>query len=154
MKIDPKYIVDESNRKIAVQLDMKTFEKIEEILENYGLVQLMSSEDSKETLDLDQARSYYKSLEKAEWMLFIKRNFSSSLRKYHPPREIKIEKFAFEDLPVARSIAELGVIEKMQGYDAFYKARFGSYRIGIKTEGDHVILKVVMDRKEIYKFFP
>jgi hypothetical protein len=66
MKIDPKYIVDESNRKIAVQLDIKTFEKIEEILENYGLVQLMSSEDSKETLDLDQARSYYNSLEKAE----------------------------------------------------------------------------------------
>ena len=66
MKIDPKFIVDESNRKIAVQLDMKTFEKIEEILENYGLVQFMSSEDSEETLDLDQARSYYKSLEKAE----------------------------------------------------------------------------------------
>ena len=66
MKIDPKYIVDESNRKIAVQLDMKTFEKIEEILENYGLVQFMLSEDSEETLDLDQARSYYKSLEKTE----------------------------------------------------------------------------------------
>jgi hypothetical protein len=66
MKIDPKYIVDESNRKIAVQLDMKTFKKIEEILENYGLVQFMSSEDSEEMLDLDQARSYYKSLEKTE----------------------------------------------------------------------------------------
>jgi hypothetical protein len=66
MKIDPKYIVAESNRKIAVQIDIKTFEKIEEILENYGLMQFMSSEDSEEALDLDQARSYYKSLEYAE----------------------------------------------------------------------------------------
>ena len=66
MQIDRKYIVDENNRKVAVQLDMETFEKIEEVLENYGLAQFMLSEDSEEALDLDQARSYYKSLEKAE----------------------------------------------------------------------------------------
>ena len=83
-----------------------------------------------------------------------KKKFLKQLAQIPSTMRIKIEKFAFEDLPIAHSIAELGVIEKMQGYDSFYKARFGSYRIGIKTEGDHVILKVVMDRKEIYKFFP
>ncbi len=66
MQIDRKYIVDESNRKIAVQLDMETFEKIEEVLENYGLVQFMLSEESEEVLDFDQAKLYYKNLGKAE----------------------------------------------------------------------------------------
>lgn len=66
----------------------------------------------------------------------------------------KIEKFAFEDLPNANSIAEMGKIEKMKGYSGFYKARFGSYRVGIKLEQDTLILKVVMDGKEIYKLFP
>lgn len=35
MEIKRKYIIDERNRAVAVQLDIKTFEKIEETLENY-----------------------------------------------------------------------------------------------------------------------
>jgi len=42
----------------------------------------------------------------------------------------------------------------MQGYRGFYKIRFGSYRVGMKLEGDTLILQVVMDRKNIYQFFP
>jgi mRNA interferase RelE/StbE len=66
----------------------------------------------------------------------------------------KIEKFAFEELPNAASMAETGKIERMQGYGGYYKARFGSHRVGIKVENGTLILQVVMDRKEIYKFFP
>ena len=65
MKINPNYIVDEHNRKIAVQLDIKTFEKIEEIFENYALYHLMQEEDcDDETLDLESAKEYFKTLEK------------------------------------------------------------------------------------------
>lgn len=38
MQIKRQYIVDESNCKAAVQLDIETFVKIEETLENYGLI--------------------------------------------------------------------------------------------------------------------
>jgi predicted esterase YcpF (UPF0227 family) len=57
--------VDEHNRRIAVQIDIEAFEKIEEILENYALVQLMK-ENEDETLDTKQAKAYYKTLEKAD----------------------------------------------------------------------------------------
>lgn len=72
------------------------------------------------------------------------------------PSEIrkKIETFAFQELPGAASIGETGKIEKMQGYSGYYKARFGSYRVGIRLETGVVTLMVVMDRKEVYKFFP
>lgn len=60
MEIERKYIVDESNRKVAVQLDIKTFEKIEEVLEIYGLIQLIrDAEEQNETLDFNQAKIYY-----------------------------------------------------------------------------------------------
>ena len=39
VNIERRYIVDENNRKIAVQLDIETFEKIETILENQALYQ-------------------------------------------------------------------------------------------------------------------
>ena len=43
--INKRYIVDEQNRKIAVQIPIETFEKLEEILENYALVQLMEEDE-------------------------------------------------------------------------------------------------------------
>ena len=50
-----KYVVDDKNHKVAVQLDIETFEKIEEVLENYGLVQLMSDEEEDEVFDINKA---------------------------------------------------------------------------------------------------
>ncbi len=64
-EIDKQYIVDEQNRRIAVQIPIETFEKMEEILENYALVQLMDEDDSERTLDVKNAKSYYAQLEKA-----------------------------------------------------------------------------------------
>lgn len=66
----------------------------------------------------------------------------------------KIEQFVFAELVSVSSISQVGKIEKMQGYDGFYKIRFGDYRIGLQIENGTVILKTVMHRKEIYKFFP
>lgn len=64
MQIKRQYIVDESNRKVAVQLDIETFEKIEETLENYGLIRLMEAEEpDDEVFNLEQAQSYYRTLE-------------------------------------------------------------------------------------------
>ena len=64
-EIKRKYIVDENNRKIAVQLDLETFNKIEEVLENYALVQLIRENEDDEALNLDEAKSYYQKLDKA-----------------------------------------------------------------------------------------
>jgi RelB Antitoxin alpha helical domain len=61
-----KYVVDEKNRRIAVQIDIETFEKIEEALENYGLARIMEVSEQDEALNLADAESYYKTLEKAD----------------------------------------------------------------------------------------
>jgi len=62
--INKQYIVDEQNRKIAVQIPIGTFEKIEEILENYALVQLMKENEGEKTLGIAEAKAYYDQLKK------------------------------------------------------------------------------------------
>lgn len=64
MELKRQYIVDENNQKVAVQLDLVTFEKIEDVLENYGLAQFIN-DDNDETLSIEEAKLYYSTLEKA-----------------------------------------------------------------------------------------
>ena len=63
--INKQYVVDEQNRKIAVQIPIETFERLEEILENYALVQLMKENEGEEILGVNEAKAYYDQLEKA-----------------------------------------------------------------------------------------
>ena len=60
--IDKQYIVDEHNKKIAVQIP---FEKIEEVLENYAIFKLIKENEGDEVLGLREAKAYYDRLEKA-----------------------------------------------------------------------------------------
>jgi hypothetical protein len=50
-----------TTKKLAVQLSIETFQKTEEVLENYALFQLMDEENG-ETLNASEAKAYYKSL--------------------------------------------------------------------------------------------
>jgi hypothetical protein len=61
-----QYIIDEHNKKIAVQIPIETFEKIEEVLENYALVQLIKENEGEEVLGLSEAKAYYDRSEKTQ----------------------------------------------------------------------------------------
>ena len=62
-EIKKKYIIDENNNKVAVQIDIASYEKIEEVLENYALVQLMKEDDSSK-LEVREAKEFYNKLPK------------------------------------------------------------------------------------------
>jgi hypothetical protein len=62
MDFKRQYIVDELNHKIAVQLDIKTFEQIENLLENFALYRLMEQKNDEEVLDLNDAKNFYSTL--------------------------------------------------------------------------------------------
>lgn len=62
--IKKKYIIDEQKRKVAVQIDIDDFNKIEEVLEDYALGQLIQENDPAETLDIETARKFYAGLKK------------------------------------------------------------------------------------------
>lgn len=83
------------------------------------------------------------------------KTFLKDLSKVVPSkRRLQIEKFAFEDLITLKSIESSGNIEKLKGYRNYYKVRFGDYRVGLSINNSIIELKRVLNRKEIYKFFP
>ncbi len=65
-----------------------------------------------------------------------------------------IETFVFKEVPQLESLGSSGKIERMTGHKHHYKARFGSYRVGMSLENDQVVFERVLHRKEIYRFFP
>jgi hypothetical protein len=64
-EIRKRYVVDEENRRVAVQIDLETFEKIENLLENHALFEFLSENKEDDVLDLDAAKKFYAGLDKA-----------------------------------------------------------------------------------------
>ncbi|MEH1856153.1 MAG: hypothetical protein V7L11_31825 [Nostoc sp.] len=62
LEITKNYVMDENQQLIAIQISIADFEKIEEILENYGLIQLMQESEDNERLSKDEGWKYYQSL--------------------------------------------------------------------------------------------
>ncbi len=62
MNIQKKIVVDENNNPVAVQIDILTFNKIENVLEDYALGQLIKEVAEDEALELEAAKTYYQSL--------------------------------------------------------------------------------------------
>jgi mRNA interferase RelE/StbE len=83
-----------------------------------------------------------------------RKKFLKELAKIPSKIRYKIEFFVFQQLPESESIHQLGIIEQMKGYPFYFKARFGSYRIGLKLEDDVIVLEKALHRKDIYRHFP
>ncbi len=65
-----------------------------------------------------------------------------------------LKAYCFEELPSQPSLASIRNLKKMQGYQQYYRIRFGDYRIGLKDDGERIVLMRVLHRKDIYRFFP
>jgi hypothetical protein len=64
LNIKKRYLTNEDNQPVAVQVDIETFEKIEQILEDYALAQLIEENNPKENLTLEEAKVYYDKMRK------------------------------------------------------------------------------------------
>ena len=84
----------------------------------------------------------------------IQKKFLKELAKIPKKERQKIEDFVFEESAAMNSLEEAGIFEKMKGYRYYYKARFGSYRVGVRYEDNILIFERVLHRKEIYRYFP
>lgn len=82
----------------------------------------------------------------------IDRSFERDAKKL--PREVRRDLSSWlAQISEAESLNQLPVT-KLSGSTSAYRLRIGNYRIGFYLEGDTLILSRVLDRKEIYKYFP
>ena len=45
-------------------------------------------------------------------------------------------------------------LKKLKGHGTYYRIRIGEHRVGLKIEADTVTFVRVLNRKDIYKYFP
>ena len=59
-----------------------------------------------------------------------------------------------EHLKKVSSLKEIPNLKKMKGFKTAYRIRMGEYRIGFILQSDTITLSRIMNRKEIYRYFP
>ena len=64
LEIEKKYIVDRNKKTVAVQIDIETYNKIEQLIEDYALGQLIEENSPDEIFSLNEAKSFYNKLHK------------------------------------------------------------------------------------------
>ena len=62
LDIHKKIVVDENSKPVAVQIPIEEFERLEELVENYGLAKLMDEVKDDERLSPEDAKGFYQSL--------------------------------------------------------------------------------------------
>ena len=62
LEIHKHYVLDETQNPIAVQIPLPEFERIEEVIENYGLAQLIDETQDEERLIGEDAYNRYRAL--------------------------------------------------------------------------------------------
>ncbi|MDO8929277.1 MAG: hypothetical protein Q7W54_09850 [Bacteroidota bacterium] len=61
LDIKKTYVTDSRKRPIAVQIDIQTFEKMEQLLEDYALAQYINENNPEDTLSVADAKAFYTS---------------------------------------------------------------------------------------------
>ena len=64
LAIKKEYVVTVDNKKKAVLVDIDTFSKMEELIENYGLGKYMEEVENEENLSLQDAKKSYATMKK------------------------------------------------------------------------------------------
>lgn len=62
LQVHKKIVLDEHQKPFAVQIPIEKFERLEEIVENYGLSKLMDEAKDDERLSVEDAKTHYQSL--------------------------------------------------------------------------------------------
>jgi PHD/YefM family antitoxin component YafN of YafNO toxin-antitoxin module len=64
LAIKKEYVVTDNNKKKAVLVDIDTFSKMEELIENYGLAKFMDEVKNERNIALRDAKKHYQAIKK------------------------------------------------------------------------------------------
>lgn len=59
-----------------------------------------------------------------------------------------------EDIRKSNNLLEVRNIKKLKGFKNAYRIKMGEFRIGFVLNENIVMLSRIMNRKEIYRYFP
>ena len=89
------------------------------------------------------------------WRVRYTRTFCKELAKLPAGVRGRVEKIVFgEEIKEDPFLA--GKVQKLKGYQDYYKIRFGSYRVGLHIDFEEMVIEFlrVRHRNDIYRKFP
>lgn len=81
-------------------------------------------------------------------------SFVKDLRGIRNTKVLDRIRQAIEAVETVDRLEELAHIKKLQGGGNYYRLRVGDYRMGLIVRDDLVVFVRVLNRKEIYRYFP
>jgi mRNA interferase RelE/StbE len=63
-------------------------------------------------------------------------------------------KEVIETAEMAGSLSDISNLKKLKGGGNYFRLRVGDYRVGLALEDDTLIFVRLLNRKDIYKYFP
>ncbi len=89
------------------------------------------------------------------WETRYTRTFLKELTDLPPKERERVEKVVFGEA-IQQDPFLSGRVQKLRGYEEYYKLRIGHYRVGIRLDFEERIVEFrrVLHRKDIYREFP
>ncbi len=84
--------------------------------------------------------------------ILVDKSFERDVKRLPVQAQKQLQEIT-QKLSIASSLQEIS-FSKMEGAKNAYRIRFGNYRVGFYLDGDSIILSRVLDRKEMYRYFP
>ena len=81
-------------------------------------------------------------------------SFAKDLKGIRDKSVLRRAKEIIATIEKADSPAHIPNLKKLKGYANYYRLRAGDYRVGLALHHDTVIFVRILDRKDIYKYFP
>lgn len=90
-----------------------------------------------------------------DWQVKHKRTFLKELARLPRAVRAEVEEIAFGKAITLDPFLD-GKVEKMTGYQSYYKIRVASYRIGLRIDSEDrsIEFQRALHRKDIYRVFP
>ncbi|WP_456370975.1 type II toxin-antitoxin system RelE family toxin [Thermodesulfatator atlanticus] len=86
--------------------------------------------------------------------VLYEKSFYHDIKKLRDPNLKKSLRSVIEIIKNSQSPASIPKLKKLRGTKNYYRIKIKNYRLGLKIDGDTVILIRFLSRKDIYKSFP
>lgn len=84
----------------------------------------------------------------------FRKSFEKDLTNLRDEALLQRIKAVIEEVETVDSLSDVRNIKKLKAEGNYYRIRVGEYRIGMTVNEDTVIFVRVLNRKEIYRYFP
>ena len=84
----------------------------------------------------------------------FRESFAKDLKSIRDKSVLRRTKSIIETVEKADSLTGLPNLKKLRGHLNYYRLRIGDYRIGIALQENIIVFVRILDRKDIYRYFP